>query len=74
MGGMFKPKTPKVDTSALKAAEEQRKKSKVEAQAAEAKQAAVDAANDQRKANVAASGRAATMLAGENGGGSMLGG
>lgn len=74
MGGMFKTKTPKVDTSALRAAEEQRKKAKEEAQAAEAKQAALDAANEQRKANVAASGRSATMLAGESGGGSLLGG
>lgn len=75
MGGMFKkPKAPKVDNSAVKAAEDQRQRAREDAQMAEAKKASIEAANQQRKANVAASGRASTTLAGENNGGSLLGG
>lgn len=76
MGGMFsKPKTPKVDnTSALRAAEEQKRKSQEEAAAAEAKKAALEEATRQRRKNVDASGRAATVLAGESDGGTLLGG
>lgn len=73
MGGMFKPKIPKADTSALKAAEEQRKKAKQEAEAAQVKLDATEEANRQRKKNVAASGRASTVLAGEESTNSLLG-
>lgn len=66
MGGLFKPKTPSLDKSALRAAEEQRRKSKQEAEAAQVKQDAVEDANRQRKKNVSASGRASTILAGED--------
>lgn len=73
MGGMFKTKIPKQDTTALKAAEEQRKKSKQEAEAAQMKQAAADEANRLRRKNVTTSGRDSTILAGENPN-SLLGG
>lgn len=75
MGGMFASNTkmPKQDTSALQAAEEQRRKSREEAALAEAKKSAAEDANQKRKKNVSASGRASTVLAGENPG-NLLGG
>lgn len=74
MGGMFKkPKTPKVDTSALEAAEEQRRKAQEDAALSEAKKTAAEEANIKRKKNVAASGRASTVLAGESSTNTLLG-
>lgn len=67
MGGLFsKPKIPKPDTSALRAAQEAQRKSQEAAQLAEARKQAVEEANVDRKKKVAASGREATILAGES--------
>lgn len=67
MGGLFsKPKVPKPDTSALEAAREAQRKSQEAAAAAEAKKRAIEEENASRKKKVAASGREATILAGEN--------
>lgn len=66
MGGMFSKPKIKTDKSALRAAEEQKKKSQEEARLADAKKQATEEANTQRKKNVTASGRAATVLAGDN--------
>ncbi len=64
MGGLFsKPKVPKPDTSALKAAEEARRKSQEAAALAEARKQSVEEANAERKRKVTASGRESTVLA-----------
>ncbi len=68
MSSLFgKPPTPKVDKSALVAAEEQKRKANEAAQAAEAKKLAIDEDNKRKKKNVSASGRESTILAGETG-------
>ena len=54
-----------VDTSALRAAEEQRKQSQMDAQRAQAETQALEERNRQRRRNVDSSGRSATILAGE---------
>lgn len=67
-------KTPsvKVDDTARIEAERQRKLSREEAAAAEARKAAVDERDRKRKRNVAQSGRESTLLAG-GGSGTLLG-
>ncbi len=67
MGGLFsKPKIPKADTSALRAAEEARRKSQEAAALAEARKQAIEEANQARKKQVSLSGRESTILSGEN--------
>lgn len=67
---------PKTDNSAQKIAEENRRKAAEEARRAEEKTKALEEATRKRKANIAASGRKSTILAGESesGGNSFLGG
>lgn len=67
MGGLFKTPKPKVDKSALLAAQEQQRKANEMAQAAEARKMAVEEDGKQKKKNIAASGRESTILAGETG-------
>ena len=70
MGGLFKTPKPKVDKSALLAAQEQQRKANEmaqAAQAAEARKMAVEEDGKRKKKNIAASGREATILAGESG-------
>lgn len=67
MGGLFKTPKPKVDKSALLAAQEQQRKANEMAQAAEARKMAVEEDGKRKKKNIAASGREATILAGESG-------
>ena len=59
-------KKPKVDNSALLAAQENQRLAREEARAAEVKKLALEEAERKRKNQVAASGRTTTILAGEN--------
>lgn len=56
----------KVDDSAKKIAEQNQRAAAEEARKAEEKKKALDEAENQRRANIAASGRKSTILAGEN--------
>lgn len=67
MGGLFKTPKPKVDKSALLAAQEQQRKANEMAQAAEAKKMALEDEGQRKKKNVTVSGRESTILAGETG-------
>ena len=67
MGGLFsKPKMPKPDTSALRAAEEARRKSQEAAALAEARKRAIEEENLNRKKQVSLSGRDSTNLTDDN--------
>ena len=67
MGGLFsKPKMPKPDTSALRAAEEARRKSQEAAALAEARKRATEEENLNRKKQVSLSGRDSTNLTDDN--------
>ncbi|MDR0882571.1 MAG: hypothetical protein LBP55_08510 [Candidatus Adiutrix sp.] len=70
MGGLFKTRAatpqPQADAAGLKAAQEEQRRVALEAQAAESRRAALAGEELRRKKQVARSGRAATILAGEN--------